>query len=162
MFSNIQILAASFVLTMLFPFSALAWEARVIAVSDGDTITVEPIQGGERIKIRLYGIDTPESRQPYGSIATGYVYATALYKTIEVEEYDIDRYGRTVGVVILPDGTNLNKELLSLGHAWYYGRYCKQEFCPEWKEVEAGARSAKAGLWSDGEAIAPWEWRKKK
>jgi len=50
----------------LISIPAFAEQFRVVAVSDGDAITIEPLEGGDRAKVRLHGIDAPELRQPYG------------------------------------------------------------------------------------------------
>ena len=122
---------------------ALAWEARIVDVADGDTITVEPAEGGERIKIRLHGIDAPETKQPYGQAAKGFVNDVALYKQVEVRvtPQGKDRYGRVIAVIALPDGAILQELLLQEGLAWVYTQYCKD--CETWKAMESEARSQK-------------------
>ena len=65
---------------------------------------------------------------------------------VEVEEIDIDRYGRVVGLVSVGNLV-LNRHLVAYGYAWVYHRYCKRPFCSEWSKVEAKARKAKRGLW---------------
>ena len=77
------------------------------------------------------------------------------------EIYDIDRYGRAVGVVYI-DGTNVNQEILRAGYAWQYRRYCKAAFCSDWIKLEEVATAAKMGLWADPKAMPPWEWRRVK
>jgi hypothetical protein len=69
----------------------------------------------------------------------------------------VDRYGRTVGEVFLPDGANLNKQIVGAGYAWQYKRYSKD---PEYGDLEAEARTAKLGLWQDKNPIPPWQWRR--
>ena len=69
-----------------------------------------------------------------------------------------DRYGRTVGVVLLPDGRSLNKELVKAGFAWWYRRYAPED--ETLKQLEAEAMEAKRGLWADPEPVPPWEWRR--
>lgn len=135
---------------LLAPFDAEAWSGRVVSVADGDTITVEPEAGGERIKVRLHGIDCPERRQPYGEAARGFVYDLALYKTVEVEETDRDRYGRTVAIVHLENDT-LQAALLRAGMAWVYIKYCPN--CSEWDMLQEDARRSKRGLWADEASI---------
>lgn len=56
---------------------------------DGDTIDVE--KDGRQVRVRLYGIDTPESKQWYGQNATTFTSAQVLGKTIDVKELYIDR-----------------------------------------------------------------------
>jgi endonuclease YncB( thermonuclease family) len=74
-------------------------------------------------RIRLWGIDCPESRQAFGARATQFTGDLAFGKEVSVQVKDVDRYGRTVGVVILPDGRNLNQELVRAGLAWWYRQY---------------------------------------
>jgi endonuclease YncB( thermonuclease family) len=64
-----------------------------------------------------------------------------------------DRYGRTVADVILPDGRNLNHELVKAGYAWWYRKYAPHD--RELERLEEEARGAKRGLWSDPHAIPP-------
>ena len=61
------------ILLLLISIPANAAQYRVVAVSDGDTITIEPVQGGDRAKVRLHGIDAPELRQPYGQSAKTFI-----------------------------------------------------------------------------------------
>ncbi|OXS27893.1 MAG: hypothetical protein BCS36_11235 [Desulfovibrio sp. MES5] len=79
-----------------------------------------------------------------------------------MQEFGNDRYGRTVGVVILPDGASLQERLVSEGLAWVWPRYCKQAFCREWEELEEAAQREKRGLWRDETPIPPWGWRRQK
>jgi endonuclease YncB( thermonuclease family) len=78
-----------------------------------------------------------------------------------VEPVDVDRYGRTVGIVQIED-VILNEELVKAGLAWVYTRYCTQPICERWKVLEKEAREAKRGLWADPHAIPPWEYRKQR
>ena len=73
-------------------------------------------------------------------------------------EKTTDKYGRTVGDVILPDGTNLNHEFVRAGFAWWYRQYASGDRTLE--ALEAEARKAKRGLWADKSPIQPWEWRR--
>ncbi len=95
-----------------------------MGVSDGDTITV--LHSGKGERIRLHGIDCPEKRQAFGNRAKQFTSKLVFAKTVTVQPVDRDRYGRTVGVVLLPDGRSLNHELVSAGLAWMYRRYTKR------------------------------------
>jgi endonuclease YncB( thermonuclease family) len=132
---------------------------RVISVSDGDTLTVYASGAGTR-KVRLYGIDCPETGQPGGSEAANFTRRKALFKKATVTVIDKDRYGRQVGVLSFDDGTVLNEALLSEGHAWLYNAYCKTPRCIRWKALEAEAKKDRAGLWRAKNPQAPWNWRK--
>jgi len=90
-------LILSLFLLFLIPSLCYAWSGEVVGVADGDTITVQ--KGQKRVKVRLYGIDTPEKSQWYGQNAKTFTSAQVLGKTVEVQEIDVDRYGRVVGLV---------------------------------------------------------------
>jgi endonuclease YncB( thermonuclease family) len=77
---------------------------------------------------------------------------------VTVRVRDIDRYKRTVAEIVLPDGRNLNQELVRAGLAWWYRQYARKEMVL--RDLEQRARAAKRGLWSDPNPVAPWEWRR--
>jgi len=81
---------------ILVPALAFAWQGKVVNVADGDTITVLR-DGGSQVKVRLYGIDTPEKGQDFGQKARDLTAAMIAGRSVEVKEIDTDRYGRTVG-----------------------------------------------------------------
>ena len=133
---------------------------KVISVADGDTITFLT-SSGERQKIRLYGVDCPESRQAGGKDAAEFTSSLVLFSKVNVQVMDKDQYGRSVAIVTLDDGRVLNEELLKNGHAWLYTAYCKTARCTYWQGLEARARLEKAGLWRDKKPIPPWQWRRR-
>jgi endonuclease YncB( thermonuclease family) len=135
---------------------AESWTGKVVGVSDGDTITV--MRDGRGVKVRLHGIDCPESAQPWGARAKQMASVKCFSKEVTVHVRDTDRYGRTVGEVILGDGTNLNHQLVADGFAWWYRDYAKGDTALE--TLEAKARKSRAGLWSDAAPVAPWDWRR--
>ncbi len=144
-------------ITFLFTSYSYAFEAIVILIADGDTITV--VHDGKPEKIRLYGIDTPESKQAFGDKAKNLTYDMVYHKSVNVEPVATDRYGRTVGIVNVNERC-LNSELISKGFAWVYNRYCKKDICYKWKQLEKSARQSKIGLWSQDNPVAPWIYRK--
>jgi len=85
--------------------------ARVVGVSDGDTITVLTAER-KRIEIRLAGSDAPESGRDFGARAKRFASDLAFGKTVEVHARSTDRYGRTVAEVVLPDVRSLNREMV--------------------------------------------------
>lgn len=131
------------------------FRGKVIGVSDGDTITV--LFQGEQRKIRLSGIDCPEKSQDFGQQAKAFTAKFAFAKKVKVISVGFDRYKRTIGEVILPNGKNLNNLLLSNGFAWFYEQYSKDL---EKRALETTARKAKVGLWSHSDSRAPWAFRK--
>lgn len=129
---------------------------KVVGISDGDTITV--LQDNTQYKIRIFGIDCPESHQDFGTKAKQFTSEMVFGKTVKVISEDTDRYGRTVGTVML-DGKCLNEELVKAGFAWVYSQYCKKPICHQWKGFEETARNAKIGLWGHPNPTPPWEFR---
>lgn len=130
---------------------------RVVGISDGDTITIlTPAK--QQIRIRLWGIDSPESGQDFGQRAKQAASDLAFGKEVAIQVRSKDRFGRTVGDVILPSGKSLNREMVRGGWAWWYKRFAPAD--RELARLEAEARTAKRGLWAGSNPIAPWEWRK--
>ena len=129
---------------------------KVVAISDGDTIRV--MHNGAAERIRLWGIDCPEMKQPFRTRAKQFTGDLAFGQVVTVKVRDIDCYKRTVAEIILPDGRNLNRELVRAGLAWWYQQYARRETVL--RDLEQEARNAKRGLWSDPKAVELWEWRK--
>ena len=129
---------------------------KVIGVSDGDTMTV--LRDQTQVRIRLYGIDCPETGQDFGSRAKQFPSELAFGKVVKVVPRDRDRYGRLVADVVLPDGRMLNDELVKAGLAWWYRQHAQN--IGTLRQLEAGAREAKRGLWSQPNPVPPWEWRR--
>jgi len=111
-------------------------------------------------RIRLHGIDCPESGQPFRTKAKQFTADLAFDKVVKLIVKDTDRYGRLVAVVILPDGRNLNHEIVRAGFGWWFVKYARNDATLE--KLESEARSAKRGLWADENPVPPWEWRKPK
>jgi micrococcal nuclease len=68
-----------------------------------------------------------------------------------------DKYGRTIADVLLPDGMNLNQELVKEGWCWWYRKYAPGDMVLEGLESEA--RAGQIGLWADPQPVPPWECR---
>ena len=134
-----------------------SFTGQTIDVADGDTITVLN-QNNESVKIRLGGIDCPESSQVYGNNAKQFVVSKVSGKRVRIVPDTIDRYGRTVGIVLI-NGENLNEQIVANGHGWVYRKYCTADFCNDWLKQEETARDAQIGLWADKNPQPPWEWR---
>ena len=133
------------------------FSGKVVGVSDGDTISV--LVNGIVRKVRLNGIDCPEKKQAFGQQAKSFTSASSFDKEVKVLGSGTDRYKRTIGEVILPNGENLNELLLQNGFAWWYKKYSSDEHK---HQLEDQARKQKRGLWQDQHASAPWDFRKAK
>ena len=145
---------------LLYPLTSHAWMAKVVNVTDGDTIKVYNAEYGQ-VKIRFYGIDAPEKGQPYGQAAGKYLASLIAGKMVDIGPVTEDRYGRTVAIVTDSE-TNVNQEMVRAGYAWVYRKYCDQAFCDFWLALEGEAKAGKLGLWQEPNAVPPWEWRRKK
>ena len=148
--------ALLFLVLAASPALAADFAARVVGISDGDTLTVLRTDKTQ-VKVRLWGIDAPETGQPFGAKAKQAASELAFGKDVTIRERDKDRYGRTVAEVILPDGHSMGREMTGRGYAWWYSKYSPAE--RELGRLEAEAKAAKVGLWSQPGAIPPWEWR---
>ena len=136
-----------------------AWQGKVVGVTEGDTITV--IHNSRRKEIRLYGVDTPEKRQDFGTKAKQFTANMVFGEVAEVTPVTMDRYGRTVSIVYL-DGKCLNEELILSGYAWVYKRYCGKAICVKWIDIEQKAKAHKIGLWAKPGPVPPWQFRHSK
>lgn len=131
---------------------------RVIGVHDGDTLTGLD-EAKTQHKIRLDAIDAPELGQPYGQASkralSGKVFGEDVVVTVKTK----DKYGRTVGHVLV-GGRDVNLEMLEEGMAWHYEKYDRNK---RLAEAERDAKAARLGLWADGaSAVALWDYRAEK
>jgi endonuclease YncB( thermonuclease family) len=147
-------LLAILLLTAL-PAWAETLTGRVVAIADGDTLTLLTPER-RQVKIRLHGIDTPERRQPWGNRARQALSELAFQRSVRVEVQDTDRYGRKVGRVYA-GRVDVNAELVRQGWAWVYARYNRDPALPV---LEAEARTVRRGLWADSHPVPPWDWRR--
>lgn len=165
-----QKLADSVSQKRLSPPPTESW--KVIRVADGDTITVA--RGNRKEKIRFCGIDAVEKQQKLGPQATNYL-RSLINKgdgTVMVSPIEKDRYGRTVAELFVKPRLEthgyqseeeifLNGEMVRAGYARHYSRYsgkCSNREVIE--KSEAIAKQNRVGVWSDPNAVAPWEFRK--
>lgn len=128
----------------------------VINVVDGDTIDIDVPDGNfPRTRIRLWGVDTPETKNPkvgvmyFGPEASAFTKELALGKpvTIYLEEHRTrGKFGRLLAYVQLPDGRFLNEVLLAEGYAYADTRF-RHIFYHRYPKLEAAARSQKKGFW---------------
>ncbi|MEK7558561.1 MAG: thermonuclease family protein [Patescibacteria group bacterium] len=128
-------------------------------VIDGDTIEVESSLGTKQ-KVRLLGINTPETVDPrrpvqcFGKEASAYTKEVLLGKSVRLEtdasQDKIDKYGRLLAYIFLDNGTLFNKKIIEDGYAYEYTYRLPYKYQKEFKEAEALARSEGMGLWAPG------------
>ncbi|CAL4958436.1 unnamed protein product [Urochloa decumbens] len=112
----------------------------------------------KKYRIRLRGIDAPESAMPYGKEAKEALLKLVQGKSLKVYVYDQDRYGRCVGDIYC-DGVFVQEQMLKKGFAWHYTAYDQR---PELAKWEKQAQTGRKGLWASSKPQKPWEWRKDK
>jgi endonuclease YncB( thermonuclease family) len=132
---------------------------RVVAVSDGDTLTLLT-PDKTQVKIRLAEIDAPEKGQPYGEKSKQILSGLVFGKDVSVQSQSKDRYGRILGRVFI-DGLDVNLRLVEQGAAWTYDQYLTDQNI---KKAETSAREGQLGLWAlqADQIVPPWEWRRGK
>jgi endonuclease YncB( thermonuclease family) len=125
-------------------------------VTDGDTIKIS------NSKIRIHGIDAPESKQtcklPDETIRCGALATEAMKKLVNgnkvnCQQTDTDRYGRVVAIC-RANGVDVGQRLVQTGWAVAYRRYSTRYVADE-----DAARAGKLGMWQ-GEFVKPWDWRR--
>ena len=152
------LLAAS--LLLAYTSTADTLLGRVVGIADGDTVTVLDASNTQT-KVRLMGIDAPEKKQPFGGKSKEHLSNLVFNKQVEVEFNKRDKYGRTVGKIIV-DGTDANLEQVKAGLAWHYKQYQSEQSHAEgavYAKAEEQDKAAKRGLWVDRDPTPPWDWR---
>ncbi len=133
---------------------------KVVAVDDGDILTVLDAEKRQH-KIRLDGIDAPESVQAFGDKARQSLSDLVRGKTVTVTSFRVARNGWIVGKVTL-DGKDINLEQIRRGSAWFYRKYANelsQVDARIYELAETDARDKGRGLWAGPGPIPPWELR---
>lgn len=134
--------------------------ATQVRIFDGDSFVAIRANGTE-VEIRLFGIDAPERNQPWSRKSGDGLRELLRDTDFLVRTVAIDKYGRTVAVVTLQDGREVNSEMIAAGHAWVYRRYTDD---PSMIALEDKAKADQRGLWRlpSAERIPPWKWRAQK
>lgn len=135
-------------------------QGKVVGISDGDTITVLD-SGKTQYKVRLAGIDAPEKSQAFGDRSKQYLSDQVFGKTVTVDWNKTDKYGRTIGKVIV-NGQDANLRQVQAGLAWHYKQYEKEQSASDrnsYAQAESDARTRHIGLWHDATPIPPWDFR---
>jgi len=127
---------------------------KVIGISDGDTLTVID-ESKSSYKIRLEGIDCPETKQEHGTQARKALAEKVFKKQVRVRTSGKDKYRRVLGDIYVDDRW-INKEMVEEGWAWHYKEYSDDE---DLASAEVSARNSRSGLWNHDSPMAPWEFR---
>lgn len=138
-------------------------QGRVVAVSDGDTVKVLDSTNTLH-KIRLAGIDAPESKQAFGQRSKQHLSSLVFDRQVTAECGKTDKYQRKV-CKILVGAMDANLAQVKAGMAWHYKQYSQEQSAPDrasYAAAENTARTTGSGLWVDREPVPPWEWRHKR
>ena len=154
------------VFTFALPHISDGGQFKVVRVYDGDTLKA---QGYDiEIKVRLLGIDSPETQrgkrkpgQPYSQKAKEFLTQMVLNKVVEIKGYGLGPYNRTLGVVYL-DGVNVNLEIVKAGLAEvYHGNSPRKFDIKPYLLAESEAKNTERGMWFLGDRyISPKDWRR--
>ncbi len=127
----------------------------VINVIDGDTFEIK--MNNKVQKVRMLGIDTPETVDPrktvqcFGKEASDKTKELLLNREVTLEtdktQSEYDKYGRILAYVKREDGLFINKYLIENGYAHEYTYYVPYKLQKEFKKLEKNAREGKRGLW---------------
>lgn len=128
----------------------------VVKVVDGDTVMVEI--SGQRRKLRLIGIDAPESvhsdpqkNTTEGAAASDFLRTLLSDREVRLE-YDVgylDRYGRDLCYLYLPDGTFVNEVIVRTGHAKLLTIPPNIKYADILRQAQAAAQEDRLGIWGN-------------
>lgn len=132
--------------------------ATIAHVVDGDTIIVN--EGGKDIKIRLIGLDTPETVDPrrtvecFGKEASDKAKEILTGQAIRIETDSsqglYDKYGRFLAYIFLSDGTNFSEMMIREGYGYEYTFDTPYKYQSAFRDAEKEARDGEKGLWAPG------------
>jgi len=131
------------------------YTGHVQRVKDGDTVVIQ--LGGRAVDVRLWGIDAPETSQPYGPHARKAAQKIASGQPCRLHAIERDHYGRVVGRVVA-GGVNLGRSLVKSGYAWHDRKHAPG--ADRLLELESEARAREKGLWAQAEPTPPWAYRR--
>jgi micrococcal nuclease len=132
--------------------------AFVERVPDGDTMTVRFGSKPETARVRVFAIDSPETKQNFGPDAGRIGRDLILNTHVTLHVQTTDQYGRLVAEVVMEDGRDFGREMLRRGAAWHYTAYDSRQ---ELEGLQREAQLARRGLWAFDRPQPPWEYRKR-
>jgi len=129
---------------------------KVVKVVDGDTIDID--YNGKVERLRLIGIDTPETKDPrkpvqcFGIEASNKATQLLLNKSVRIEtdssQGERDKYNRLLAYVFLQDNTFYNRYMIQNGYAHEYTYNLPYKYQSDFKSSEKYARENNLGLWN--------------
>lgn len=154
---KLNIYLALVVFFFTFSGESLAMRAGTVAtVKSGDIVSIKNNVGLIR-KVRLYGIDAPDSTQPYSERSRQMLKAMIGGKVVTYEVMEENSDGLTVALVYL-NNISINGAMVKAGYAWVHPS-CSEKLSSSWKGYQRIAQGKKSGLWQQANPIAPWQSR---
>lgn len=155
---------ARLLLGILLAFTSIASTAGtvigdVIGITDGDTLTL--LVDRQTYKVRIAGIDAPEKRQAWGAKSKTNLSRLAFNQEAVAECTKVDRWGRQICKVTV-NAVDIGLEQIKDGMAWWYRKYAKEQSAGDqsaYESAELMAKLRRLGLWSDTNAVPPWDFR---
>ena len=136
---------------------AWAWPGVVTHVSDGDTVTVQSLHGGQTYKVRLQGLDAPEICQVWGPQSRDALHAVLQGQVVEVQGHAHDSYGRLLAQ-LSRQGNDVGAWMVAQGYAWSYSYQGRPGV---YDAQQAHAQNLRLGLFADAKAVQPRWFRKR-
>ncbi len=147
-------------LVLLIWVGAADAQWRTARVLDGDSLMLYDV-GGQRLSVRLAGIDAPERGQAFSDRSLKNLKSLVADCQPEAKCQKIDRYGRSICQVFC-DRRDLGLAQLEAGLAWHFSRYAHEQPIDQRSQYFDAQQKAQAdglGLWRDASAVAPWTFR---
>lgn len=142
--------------------AAKEWRGVVVSVHDGDSLRVRDAHGRVH-RIRLAFVDAPEIGQAHGLASRNGLRARLLERPVTVTVLARDRYRREVAQIWL-NGADISLWQLQQGAAWHYRSIAKKQQSAaayaRYSAAEFNARRSGQGLWAQGDAVPPWQFRR--
>lgn len=127
---------------------------KVISVRDGDTVVMLD-STLKQYRVRLQGIDAPESKQPFGQRSKQSLSNLVYGRQVVAECSKQDKYKRSVCKVVV-EGKDANLAQIEAGMAWWYRDYAKEQSADDRRTYEASEDEAKSIRRGFGQIVSLW------
>lgn len=141
------------------PAGAAVISGRIVAVNDGDTLTIES-EAHSQSSVRLLAADAPARAQDFGERATANLSAMAFHRLAQADCPKLGRDGTPLCRVVV-EGQDLGLEQIRAGMAWWYrpdGSQQSPDERAEYERAEFQAKLRRYGLWNSKNPVPPWDW----
>jgi endonuclease YncB( thermonuclease family) len=150
-----QMLLSSLVIAFASAACAATLSGKVVGVKAGNSLEI--LENGKVITVRVRGIDCPDRTETFGKTARKAVAAMAFMGDVSVDIVGAESDGRFLADVRLADGRSLAAELIKTGMAWWDSQ---GGVASDLAKLEKIARDSYRGLWATPESESDTDWRK--